>query len=133
MDELGLKVSDRKTVLPARKKAEALIDAGAESAHVVALELGDGTIITGKRSELMTASAACILNAVKYLSKISDDIHLISPVVIEPIITLKTQVLEGKNGTLTAEEIDLLRPGSGQPLGQQFAEHQQHKGENQCD
>ena len=105
MDELGLKVSDRKTVLPARKKAEALIDAGAESAHVVALELGDGTIITGKRSELMTASAACILNAVKYLSKISDDIHLISPVVIEPIITLKTQVLEGKNGTLTAEEI----------------------------
>lgn len=41
----------------------------------------------------------------KYLSKISDDIHLISPVVIEPIITLKTQVLEGKNGTLTAEEI----------------------------
>ena len=56
----------------------------------MALELEDGTILTGKSSELMDASAAAILNAVKHLANISDDIHLISPVILEPIINLKS-------------------------------------------
>lgn len=105
MDELGLKVTDRRTVMPARMRAETLAEENGELTPVVALELHDHTIVTGKKSGLMTASAACILNAIKYLSNIADEIHMISPVVIKPIVTLKTEVLEGKDGILTAQEI----------------------------
>ena len=104
MDELSLKVSDRLPVFPAREKADWLGANGFENPHVVAIELPDGTIITGRKSDLMTASSACILNAIKHLAGISDNIHLLAPVVIEPITTLKTKILEGHNGVLNAEE-----------------------------
>ena len=60
----------------------------------VALELEDGTILTGKSSDTMDATAAVIINAVKYLANIDDSIYLISPVILEPILNLKSNTLK---------------------------------------
>ena len=68
-----------------------------------AVELPDGRIVTGKNSEIMSASAACVFNAVKALAGM-DDIKLISPYVIGPILDLKTKILEDKDNTLTLDE-----------------------------
>lgn len=70
-----------------------------------ALELPDGQIVTGKTSSLLGASAAVLLNAVKELGGIADDIHLISPTFIEPIQGLKTGYLGSKNPRLHTDEI----------------------------
>ncbi len=70
-----------------------------------ALELPDGKIVTGKTSSLLGASAAVLLNAVKELGGIADDIHLISPTFIEPIQGLKTGYLGSKNPRLHTDEV----------------------------
>lgn len=72
---------------------------------VVALELADGTIITGKTTSLFGASAAALLNALKHLAEISDDVHLLSPIVIEPIQKLKTSTLGSSNPRLHTDEM----------------------------
>ncbi len=91
MEEVNLKENDRKVVIPAREKSAKLRENADENemCPVVALELEDGTILTGKSSELMDGAAAVIINAIKYLANISDDIFLISPVILEPIRNLK--------------------------------------------
>ena len=71
----------------------------------VAIELGDGRIVTGKTTPLLGASAAALLNALKVLGGINDAIHLLPPAVIEPICHLKTEVLGGHNPRLHADEI----------------------------
>lgn len=71
----------------------------------VAIELGDGRIVTGKTTALLGASAAALLNALKVLGGINDAIHLLPPAVIEPICHLKTEVLGGHNPRLHADEI----------------------------
>lgn len=107
MEELGLKPEDRKVVIPARERATKLkaISSKEEICSVVAIELQDGTILTGKRSDLMDATAAVLLNAVKYLANILDDMHLISPVILEPIRNLKEKTLGSKSLALDCEEI----------------------------
>ena len=101
MEELNLKQEDRKVVMPARNRSAKL----KEIRPVVAIELNDGTILTGKSSAVMNATAATILNAVKCFANISDEIHLISPVILEPIINLKSKTLGSKNTALNCEEI----------------------------
>ena len=71
----------------------------------VALELEDGTILTGKSSDTMDATAAVIINAVKYLANIDDSIYLISPVILEPILNLKSNTLKNNRAALTCEEL----------------------------
>lgn len=107
MEELKLKPEDRKVVVPARERASKLKGEinGSEVCSVVAIELEDGTILTGKSSDIMNATAAVILNAVKYLANIDDDIYLISPLILEPIINLKSQNLKSKSTALNCEEI----------------------------
>ena len=107
MDEQELKISDRKVVEPARAYAEKKRDCNDRYMNVVvlALELPDGTILTGRSSRRMVAAAAAILNAIKRLSGISDDIHLISPNVLKSIQTLKTEVLRQERTSLNAEEV----------------------------
>ncbi|WP_125153490.1 DUF1846 domain-containing protein [Clostridium rectalis] len=107
MEELNLKEKDRKVVLPARKRSAKLKEESNknEVCPAVAIELQDGTILTGKSSLVMDATAAVILNAVKHLAKISDDIYLLSPVILEPIINLKAKTLGSKNTALNCEEI----------------------------
>ena len=70
-----------------------------------AIELKNGKIITGHRSELLGASAALLLNTLKHFAKIDDSIYLLSPAVIKPIQTLKTDMLHKKYARLRAEEI----------------------------
>ncbi|MBB6215752.1 uncharacterized protein (UPF0371 family) [Anaerosolibacter carboniphilus] len=107
MEELNLKQEDRKVVLPARERSAKLKELSnkGEVCPVVAIELNDGTILTGKNSNIMDATAAVILNAVKHFANISDEIHLISPVILEPIINLKSKTLGSKSAALDSEEI----------------------------
>lgn len=70
-----------------------------------ALELPDGTIVTGKTGDLLGPSSAVLLNAIKVLGGIDDSIHLISPDFIEPIQTLKTHYLGSKNPLLHTDEV----------------------------
>lgn len=107
MEELDLKPGDRKVVIPAREYSAKLKEMSCKNdvCPVVALELPDGKILTGKRSELMEASAAVTLNAIKYLANISDEIDLISPVILEPILSLKSKTLGDKDTPLNCKEI----------------------------
>ena len=72
---------------------------------VTAIELNDGRIITGKTSELLSASSAVLLNALKALANISDDTLLITPTVIEPIKKLKSASLHERDTSLHPDEI----------------------------
>jgi len=107
LDELNLKQEDRRVVMPARERSAELKKAcgNNEACPVVALELPDGTILTGKSSETMEATAAVVINAIKHLASIADDMHLISPVILEPIIKLKSKDLGSKNTALSCEEV----------------------------
>ncbi|MDO4451606.1 MAG: DUF1846 domain-containing protein [Lachnospiraceae bacterium] len=99
MKQAHVTTADRVVVSAALKRAE---ETGAPAA---AIELDDGTIITGKTSNLLGASAALLLNALKYLCKIDDELHMISPEAIEPIQTLKTKYLGSKNPRLHTDEV----------------------------
>ncbi|MBM7616223.1 DUF1846 domain-containing protein [Alkaliphilus hydrothermalis] len=107
MEELKLQESDRSVVIPARERSAKLkeISAKNEVCPAVAIELEDGTILTGKSSDIMDSTAAVILNSVKYFANIADDIHLISPVILEPIRNLKSKNLGSKSSALDCEEI----------------------------
>ena len=70
-----------------------------------AMEMPDGTILTGKTSSLLGSSSALLLNALKYLGSIDDAIQLISPSVIEPVQNLKVNVLGNKNPLLHIDEL----------------------------
>ena len=63
------------------------------------------TILTGKTSELLGCSSALLLNALKYLGGIPDEVQLISPSVIEPVQDLKVNVLGNKNPRLHIDEL----------------------------
>lgn len=99
MSRLGITQSQRKVIECAREKSSQNDDCGA-----VALELQDGRIVTGKNTSRMSASAACVFNAVKMLAGIKDSQKLISPYVIGPIIDMKTKILKEHDKTLTLEE-----------------------------
>ena len=107
MDDLDLKVSDRQVTTAAAEYAEKkrAMDPKYENAVILAIELDDGTMITGRSSRRMVASAAAILNAVKYLAGMSDSMHLISPMVLNEIQTLKTEILHHDRTSLNVEEI----------------------------
>ena len=98
MNQAGVTVHDRKVVDAALARAE---ETGAPAA---ALELPDGRIVTGKTSDLLGASAALILNALKELAGIDHDMHLISPTALEPIQKVKTEFLGSKNPRLHSDE-----------------------------
>ncbi len=99
MGQLGVHVCDRPIVDVAMAKSEK------EHLPVLALQLKDGTIITGKQSELLTATSAAIMNAIKYLSGVKDKLKLISPNVFEPLQKLKREVLHKDNVRLNAQDL----------------------------
>ncbi len=76
----------------------------ATGAPAAAMELPDGTILTGKTSELLGAASALLLNALKYFGDIDDSVLLMSPHVIEPINDLKVQHLGNNNPRLHTDE-----------------------------
>ena len=99
MKKAGVSADQRKVVAPALAKAA---ETGRPAA---AMELPDGRIITGKTSALLGASAALLLNALKALGGIDDDMHLISPEVIDPIQHLKIDYLGNRNPRLHTDEV----------------------------
>ena len=99
MNQAHITISKRKVVDAALKRAKET------KSPAVALELEDGTIITGKTTPLLGASAAMLLNALKTLAGLDDALHLISPTVIEPIQKLKIECLGSKNPRLHTDEI----------------------------
>ena len=99
MNQAGLTEADRPVIAKCLEKAEATGQPAA------ALQLPDGRIITGKTSNLLGASAALLLNALKALGGIKDDMHLISPIIIGPIQDLKIKHLGNHNPRLHTDEI----------------------------
>ena len=70
-----------------------------------AIELPDGSIVTGKTSDLMGASSSALLNALKRLAGIGDEVHLISRRAIEPIQSVKVRHLGSRNPRLHSDEV----------------------------
>ena len=98
MKQAEVSASDRAVVAPALEKEQITGEPAA------AMELPDGTIITGKTSNLLGASSALVLNALKYFAEIDDEILLMSPQVIEPIQNLKVEHLGNINPRLHTDE-----------------------------
>ncbi|MGZ5514178.1 MAG: DUF1846 domain-containing protein [Candidatus Aminicenantales bacterium] len=108
MRELDVKPEDRRVVVAARRAAEEAQAAGKGNKGVfvgAAIELHDGTIVTGKNSPLMHAAAALILNAVKTLAGIPDKIPLLSPSIVESVGELKKSVFGAKSVSLDLSEV----------------------------
>ncbi len=99
MKQANLTSENRPVIRAALKKAE---DVGAPAA---AIELPNGKIVTGKTSSLLGAAAALILNALKELAGIDDDINLISPAIIQPVQALKVDHLGNQNPRLHTDEV----------------------------
>ena len=99
MNQAGVSVNDRPVVAVALSKAEET------DAPAAAIELASGKIITGKTSSLLGPSSAMLLNALKELAGIPDEVKLISPTVIEPIGKLKTDIMGNHNPRLHTDEI----------------------------
>ncbi len=107
MEELGVKVTSRPVVKAARDVAIEAEEKGKGHDEIfcgAAIEFSDGRIVTGKNSKLMHASSSLILNAIKVLAGIPDEIYLLSPHVIEQIAKLKKGIFKADSESLDLEE-----------------------------
>ena len=107
MEELGIKVTDRLVVEKARAAAEQSekLEKGHEGIYcAAAIQLNNGKIITGKNSKLMHAASSLVMNAVKVLAGIPDEILLLSPHIITQIAQLKEDILKADSESLDLEE-----------------------------
>ena len=99
MKKAKVSAEDRRVVKPALDRAE---QTGLPAA---AIQLPDGKIVTGKTSDLLGACAALLLNALKELAGLPDELHLIAPEVIDPIQHLKVDHLGNRNPRLHTDEV----------------------------
>lgn len=99
MRQLSLVPTDRPCVTPALEYEKLC------GMPTCAIELEDGRIVTGKQSSLLTASSAAILNALKVLAGIKDEIKLLPPQIIQPIIYLNKNVYKSKRSMMTLEQV----------------------------
>jgi len=107
MEEMGVKVTDRPVVASARKSAEDAEKNGKGFGGVfcgAAIQLKDGRMITGKNSPLMNAASSLMLNAIKTIANIPDEILLLSPHIIGQISKLKEEILHAEKESLDLEE-----------------------------
>ena len=100
MKQAEITVEDRKVAVAALEREK---ENGGKPA--MAIELPDGTIVTGGTSELLGAASSALLNALKALAGIDKDIKLIEPSAIDPIQTLKINYLGSKNPRLHTDEV----------------------------
>ncbi len=98
MNQAKVTTADRRTVSAALEKEKAT------GAPAAAMELPDGTILTGRTSELLGAVSGLLLNALKYFAGLDDDVLLMSPHVIEPIMDLKVNHLGNSNPRIHTDE-----------------------------
>ena len=99
MNKLGLTVEDREIVKYALEKSEK------ENVNALAIMLEDGKVITGKESELLSASSALLINTIKELSGIPDDVYLLSPSVLESIFKIKQSTSYKRKYSLNLPEV----------------------------
>ena len=99
MNNIGITTSDREIVKYALEKSEK------ENVNTVAIMLENGKVITGKESELLSASSALLINTIKELSGIPDDVYLLSPSVLESILNLKQKTSYKRNYSLNLPEV----------------------------
>lgn len=99
MNSADISVSDRPAIAAALERAQ---DTGAPAA---AIQLCDGRVVTGKTSKLLGATSAMLLNALKALGNIPDDVNLISPEILAPLQDLKVNVLGNHNPRLHIDEL----------------------------
>jgi uncharacterized protein (UPF0371 family) len=107
MEELDAKPEDRPVVGPARGAARDAESRGKGNEGFycgAAIELRDGTIVTGKNSPLLHAASSVVLNAVKHLARLPDAIHVLSPAMLDSIAHLKKDILAAKTVSLDLEE-----------------------------
>ena len=107
MNELGATPNDRSTVSPALQAAQGAEAGGKGNDGIycgAAIELKDGTIVTGKNSPLMHSASALVMNAIKHLAGLPDSIHLLPANVIASLSHFKRDVLRGKMLSLDLEE-----------------------------
>ncbi|UCC40421.1 MAG: DUF1846 domain-containing protein [Candidatus Aminicenantes bacterium] len=107
MEELNIRPEHRKVVEPARQAAQdaKLKEEGNKGIFCgAAIELRDGSIVTGRNSPLMHAASSLIIKAIKKLANIPDEILLLSPSVIESVSNLKKEILKSKTVSLDLEE-----------------------------
>jgi len=98
MNELGIDEYYLDVVRPALVKSEK------EKRHVLSLKLPSGKIITGKETDLLSPASSLILNAIKELSNIPDNINLLSPAILKPMLELVPRVGD-KDKSLNLEEV----------------------------
>ncbi|HRQ44851.1 MAG TPA: DUF1846 domain-containing protein [Candidatus Goldiibacteriota bacterium] len=107
MEELDVKPEDRSVVVPARQASQdgEKKNKGNEGIYCgAAIELNDGTIITGKNSPTMHAASSVILNAIKHMAEIPDKIHVLAPFITESISAFKKDILKKKTVSLDLDE-----------------------------
>jgi len=107
MEKVHAKVEDRKVVRPARKAALDAGECGKGNNGVycgAAIELKDGTLITGKNSPLMHSASSLILNATKHLAGLPDNMLLLPANMIEQVTFMKKEILTGRMVSLDLEE-----------------------------
>jgi uncharacterized protein (UPF0371 family) len=108
MKELGAEPEHRTVVRPAREAAVEAREKGKGNKGIfvgAALELRDGSIVTGTNSPLMHASSALVLNAVKQLAGIPPTIHLLSPGIIGSVANLKENIMGARTVSLDLSEV----------------------------
>lgn len=94
MNELKIDENYLDVIKPALEKSKK------EDLPVIAMKVND-EIITGKQTDLLTPASSVVLNAIKYLSNIPDEILLLSPNVLKPMLELKKEMNDGNRLTLT--------------------------------
>ena len=100
MNQAGIALGEREV----EKRAHATSEA-TDGQPAAAIELADGTIVTGKTGPLLGAASSALLNALKKLAGIDQETDLVSARAIEPIQTLKTNYLGSRNPRLHTDEI----------------------------
>ena len=108
MDRMGLTENDRSVVAPAHEAMEKAKKEGKgkdDTVCAAAIELPDGTIVTGHNSDMLHACSALLLNALKVMTGIPSDIDLISSKVIRSITAMKRDILSGRGVSMNLDEI----------------------------
>ena len=99
MNQAGVSTADRPVVKAAIDRAEST------GMPAAAIQLPDGPIVTGKASNLMSACSSCVLNAIKAIAGIDDSLTLISPIILEPILKLKIDILGSRSSVLKVDDV----------------------------
>lgn len=99
LSKLNGSINERRCVKPCLDKAKK------ENAPVTSIELEDGTVISGKRTDLLTSCSAMLINALKYLSNIDDKILLISKETVKEINALRGEYSKDYHYRLHASEV----------------------------